>query len=141
MKRILPLFLILCCCASVQQQGIYGKVFWLEGNLMPGPDKPTTAQQGTKRIIEIYPALYQHDAQVSDGYFYTITEKPLHTTESDRHGNFKINLPPGVYSVFTRESKGLFANQFDGAGCINCVAVKPNHFTWHTLSIDYEASY
>jgi hypothetical protein len=108
---------------------------------MPGPDKPSTQNQGIKRTLEIFQALYPHDVQAVNGQFYTTKKEPIAIVESDKKGNFKIQLPPGHYSLLSRETFGLYANRFDASGCINCFEVKPNHFTWHTLSIDFEAAY
>jgi hypothetical protein len=141
-KLILLLLLVsLLETATAQKQGLEGQVFWLSGNQMPGPDKKRNPDQGISREVYIYNATALTDA-TQDGTFYSDIKTAFvtrFTTNPD--GTFKVKLPPGKYSVFVKEQKGLFANLFDGNGCINCVVVKPKKYTWITITVDYEAAY
>jgi hypothetical protein len=52
-----------------------------------------------------------------------------------------VKLPPGEYSLFIEEEKGLFANSFDGQSCIQCITVKKGEFNSITILVNYEAAY
>ena len=136
----LLLFTFQLTCEA-QKQGIKGQVFWLSGNQMPGPDKIRSPQQGIVREIVIYHGVKLQDTKQTDGFFTEIQSKPIATVITKADGSFKIKLLPGNYSVFVKESKGLFANLFDGQGNINPITVKAKKYTWITLTVDYEAAY
>ena len=148
MKHLLLLILavaitLVTACKTVKTQGIQGTVQWISGNQMPGPgtNKKSPAQ-GIAREVRIYPATFIHQVQSKDGSFYTdAIGKPVMVIQSSSDGTFTATLPPGKYSIFTKEVRGLFANQYDGEGCINCVEVRANEFTDMTIKVDYEAAY
>lgn len=122
-------------------QGIKGRVIWLSGNQMPGPGRTASPEAGIKREIHIYkPATLQEVTRAGKFYAEIRTELVAKIT-SKEDGSFKIKLPPGEYSVFTKESGGYFANLFDGNGRINVVEVKRGNFTDVTVKVDYEAAY
>lgn len=139
-----PLILILLAFSFLsyaQKQGIRGQVFWLSGNQMPGPGKALSPQQGAIREIHIYNAASMKDNPSPNGFFSSISSVFVTSVVSEKDGTFKVRLEPGRYSVFVKEQNGLFANLFDGEGCINCVIVKPKEFAWITITVDYEAAY
>ena len=135
------LLVVLQLQAEAQKQGIKGQVFWVSGNQMPGPGKKITPQQGIVREVVVYPEIKLKDTKQTDGFFTDLHGAPVATILSKTDGSFSIKLPPGNYSVFVKESKGLFANLFDGQGIVNPVTVKPKKYTWITLTVDYEAAY
>ncbi|RAV98319.1 carboxypeptidase regulatory-like domain-containing protein [Pseudochryseolinea flava] len=146
MKKIILIIAaisLLASCKTVKTQGIQGTVNWISGNQMPGPDKKNNAApKGVVREIRIYQAIFIGKVQSHDGSFFDETiGTPILVVKSLEDGTFKASLPPGKYSVFTKEARGLFANQYDGEGCINCVEVKPNEFTPVIISVDYDAAY
>ncbi|HOX82380.1 MAG TPA: carboxypeptidase regulatory-like domain-containing protein [Chryseolinea sp.] len=143
MARLLLLLVLVTFQISVlaQKQGIKGQVFWIGGNQMPGPKKSNSPQQGIIREIIIYNSVKLQDTKQTDGFFTEIPGPPVASILSKADGSFRINLPPGNYSVFVKESKGLFANLFDGEGNINPITVKERKYSWLTLSVDYEAVY
>jgi len=141
-KLLLSILLVVVqLSAEAQKQGIKGQVFWLSGNQMPGPEKKLPPHQGIVREIIIYPEIKLKDTKQTDGFFTDIQGNPVATVVSKADGSFKIKLPPGKYSVFIKEPKGLFANLFDGHGIINPIVVKAKQYTWITLTVDYEAVY
>lgn len=143
--RILGMFCLLMVVSAAvlaQKQGIRGQVFWLSGNQMPGPRNPAQApQQGIVREVQVYKVASPTDVVVENSYYKEVRTGLVATAISGPDGYFKIKLPPGEYSVFTVESKGLFANMFDARNRINPVVVKPGKYTWVTITIDYEAAY
>jgi hypothetical protein len=130
-----------------QNQGIKGKVVWLEGNLMPSiGDDPLDVRGesgGVKREIHIHKLTSINQTQQVNGVFFNnIQTEKVKVVTSDEKGNFKAELPPGRYSVFIKEGdKGFFANLFDGHNNINPVTVEENEFKEIKIEINYEASY
>lgn len=135
------LFVISSFVALSQKQGLYGQVFWVSGNQMPGPEVVLSANQGTCREILIYELTTFADATQVGPFFRDIKTRLVATVKSKADGTFKIKLPPGSYSVFTRERNGFYANLFDQDNNINPVVIKPNNFAWKTITIDYEVAY
>jgi len=108
---------------------------------MPGPNKPAIQPTGIQREIWIYEVVSIDDVK-SDGVFFSyIPTQVVKKLKCNSNGRFKVKLPPGEYSLFVKEEKGLFANQFDSQNRINCVVVKPKEFTEITILINYEAAY
>lgn len=124
-----------------QKQGIKGKVVWVSGNQMPGPDKKETIPQGIKREIYIYEATTLSQTQQEGVFFSNITTKLIGKTRSRKNGKFCIKLPPGEYSVFVKEEKGLFANQFDVDNKVHPITIKKGEFLNLTIQVNYEAAY
>lgn len=108
---------------------------------MSGPSKTIAPPLGVTREISIYRATYLKDAQQDDQFFSELTTELVTKLWSKEDGTFKVKLPPGEYSVFTRESKGLYAGVIDKNGCINCVIVKPKKYSWVAITIDYDVPY
>ena len=142
MKKLLTVlaFLSVFHCAVSQKEGIKGQVFWISGD-QPGPGSQATPDQGTIREILIYKATSLKDVSQKDQFFAEIKTELINTVMSSQDGSFKVKLPPGEYSVFTKEQKGLFANVIDHNGCISCVNVSPKRYSWVTITVDYEANY
>lgn len=143
MKKLL---LVLAFFGFVQftkgpKEGIQGQVFWLSGNQMPGPGKSISPQYGVVREIVVYKAATLQDAEQNDQFFSNVKTELVTKAMTQADGSFKIKLPPGRYSVFTQETKGLFANTIGQDGCVSCVDVKPKKYTWTTITVDYEAAY
>jgi hypothetical protein len=145
MSKYLILIILLCAGSQAlsqkQKQGIQGKVFWIEGDQMPGPDAVLTPQEGVQREIFIYEATKITDVSEQGGFFSNIRTKLVLKAKSEEDGSFKVRLAPGLYSVFVMESNGLYANLFDASNFINPVLVKPRTFAWLTIAIDYKAAY
>lgn len=143
MKRtFLLLFLLTTLTTAVaQKQGLQGQVFWVSGNQMPGPDAVLSPNQGAVREILVYEITNISDATQVGPFFRDIKSKLVATGQSKPDGTFKIKLPVGIYSVFTKEKNGLYANLFDGKGFINPVTIKEGQYAWRTITIDYEAAY
>ncbi len=142
MKLIFSLLLfLLSFSAFSQKQGLQGQVFWVSGNQMPGPEAVLSPNQGAVREILIYEITGFKDATQVGPFFRDIKTKLVASTQSKPDGTFKIKLPVGSYSVFTREKNGLYANLFDNQGNINPVFIKAGQYSWKTITIDYDAAY
>lgn len=146
MKTTSLIFLFLWMITSSFDQkpgGIRGKVVWKAGNVMPGPDRPRASGQPVKREIHVYALTKMSEANTIDagGFYDSVRTQLVKKVVSDAQGRFRVSLPPGQYSVFVKEPKGLWANLSDGEMNINPVAVKPGQFSTVTLVVDYAAVY
>jgi hypothetical protein len=126
-----------------QNQGIEGLVLWRSGNLMPSPDLPTDSAKGKPIVREILVYKLTSTSEVKqDGIFYSSPRTiKVARTRSDSMGKFCVKLPPGKYTLFVVEEKGLFANRLDGHNNINPVEVKSGKMTHVELIVDYKAAY
>jgi hypothetical protein len=126
---------------SAYAQGITGKVIWVTGNQMPGPGVQRTAPEGIRRTIWIYEATRTEQAEQTGAFFKNVSTRLIRKVKSRRNGTFRVKLPPGRYTLFVQEKNGLFANQWDGNGCIQCVAVVARNWTTCEIRVDYTAAY
>ena len=142
MRLALSLFLLLSSFAALsQKQGLRGQVFWVSGNQMPGPEAVLSPNQGTSREILIYDLTSFGDATQVGPFFRDVKTRLVASVQSKADGTFKVKLPPGSYSIFTRERNGLYANLFDDKNNINPILIKVGQFAWKTITIDYEVAY
>jgi hypothetical protein len=144
---VLLLLLTQCKAMKTEDQGISGKVTWLEGNQMPtiiSDDQKSNPTERTKgkpvvRVIKVYPLVNMADARLEDGLFQAIVGDPITEVISDENGDYSLFLPPGKYSLFTVEEEGLFANSFDGNGNIEPIIIKKGEWVKRNLVINYKA--
>lgn len=142
MKRLFILAIVILSCHNVQaQQGIRGKITWSEGNQMPGPDQKSGAAKGIKRKILVYEVSTMEQTVQEEGFFTKVNTKLVKEAKSCKNGRFRIKLPPGTYSVFVQEAKGLWANLFNEKGQINAVQIKANTWTALNINVNYMAAY
>jgi hypothetical protein len=142
MNYLIAALLTLVSVTLYAQQGIKGTVVWVSGNQMPGPDKLPSETKKIAREIHIYKAISLNEVTPTDGVFFTEIKAPLiKRVKSKKDGLFCVKLPPGSYSLFVKEPKGLFANSFDGEGRIQCVIVKQGEYANITIQVNYEAAY
>ncbi len=131
-----------CSINRPVSQGILGKVYWFEGDLMPGINKEPVEGIPVKREIYVYRITHTSRADMYDQVFFLNFQTDLvRKTWTDHHGNFSLALEPGQYSLFTKEPKGFFANRFSGEGFINPVEVREGDVTEIVIRIDYQAAY
>ena len=144
MRRLFAIsffFFSLTAYAQKLKQGIRGQVYWTSGNQMPGPGVKPSPQLGVQREIFIYELVSLKDCEQKDGFFTSVSSRLITTALSKPDGAFKIKLPPGRYSVFVKEPKGLFANSFDKNSFINPITVIERRFAPVTILINYQAAY
>ncbi len=145
--RYLNLFVLslLTACASTTGQtgqGIEGKTVWVTGNRMPGPDTELPPPEPVKRWVYVTPVVTMNQMpEQTDGLYPSLPVDPVDSVQSSGKGHFRISLPAGTYSVFTREDGGYYANQFDSEGQVNPVTVRENSLSEITIEINYTAVY
>jgi len=138
---VISLLIIGPAFSHAQKQGICGKVVWEEGNRMPGPDKKKADPKPIIREVYIYQPVRQDQTTMANGLYTDIRVALVKTVKTEADGSFKISLPPGEYSLFTKEEGGFFANLFDSGGRINVVEVKPRKYSETTIRVNYRAFY
>ena len=134
-------FFLCSPCVQAQRQGIKGQLYWVHGNQMPGPEKKHIPRQGVAREIYIYEVTSLPYVEIQDGFYKKVHSRFIKSLFSKPDGSFKAKLPPGHYSVFVMENKGLYANIFDAENNISPVTVEPKKYSWITITINYEATY
>lgn len=141
-----PLFM---CCALQNNdgrslnQGVYGNIYWLQGNMMPSPDEPRATNGGPiERKVNIYEAATFKDVTGQAPLFTKVNTKLVKSVKSDSKGFYECELPTGRYSIFTVEEKeGFFANSFNNKEEINIVEIKEREKVKLDISINYKAAY
>ena len=125
------------------KQGVYGHVYWLQGNMMPSPDEPNA--NGGKPIekqINIYKVVSFKDVEGQAPLFTKINAELVKTVKSNAQGFYQCELPPGKYSIFTVEEEGsFFANNFNGEGEINTVEIVAGQRIKLDINVNYKAAY
>jgi hypothetical protein len=127
--------------AAVAQQGVKGQLFLVTGNQMPGPDRKPVPGKGVIREIHIYKLTNMTEVEQEDGFYKKVHTQFVKSQISKADGTFKIKLPPGRYSLFVKENKGLHANIFDNENNISPFTVERKTYTRMTVKINYAATY
>jgi len=124
-------------------QGIEGHIFRIQGNQMPSPDRPPPAPVGTRTTLYIFELtnLSQVRRQGQSSFYFSIGTRLVRKVESDSSGFFRVSLPVGNYSLFTKKGELFYANRFDGANNIAPVQVLPHQTTQVIVRVDYDATY
>ncbi|MFA0963013.1 carboxypeptidase regulatory-like domain-containing protein [Roseivirga sp. BDSF3-8] len=123
-------------------QGISGTLIERSGNFMPTPENDTP-HRGTEEphqgTIEVYNPI--NVSGLGQGPYYKITEEPLHSLKTNEEGHFSVQLSPGIYSLFIKTDRGLYAKTFNGQGIIGPVEVTEGKVTEVEMILDNEATY
>ena len=119
------------------EQGIWGDVWFWEGDFMP--PCPTGTVTAVSREMRIHELAGLDDVDPPGyGRFYSAVHTPLvAVVQSGENGFFEVALEPGHYSIFAVEDTLLYANWFAGGGNINPVTVDPGAVTGITFDITY----
>jgi len=127
-----------------QEQGIIGQIYWMEGNQMPmiveDEEEPIKQERNKiQRTVRIYELTQLDQLDQSNGLFKDPPTTLVAEVTSDESGQFKVGLPPGIYSVFTVEEEGLFANIFDREMNVHPVQITEEEWVVLNIQIDYKA--
>lgn len=121
------------------EQGIWGDVWFWEGDFMP--PCPTGTVTAVSREIRIHELTSMDQVVVhpeSHPAFYSaVASSLIATTWSDADGFFEVELDVGTYSVFVIEESLYFANGYDGYGNIWPVEVVEGEVSETLFRIDY----
>ena len=126
-------------------QGVWGNVWFWEGNHMPSPDEGDPSGTITPVEREIY---ITETAMISDavaaadpGFYSAVNTTLIATATSDSDGFYEAALPPGSYSVFIRENGLFYADSFSGNGEIGMITVEPDQIQKYQIDITYQATF
>jgi len=124
-------------------QGIEGYVYRISGNQMPSPDIKPTPPKGIKTALYIFDLtnISQTVRQGQSSFYLSVKTKLIKKVETDSTGYFKVKLPTGHYSLFTKKAELFYANWFDGNNNIAPVEVLPRKLSRVEFKIDYDAYY
>lgn len=148
-----------------QQSGITGIVYRISGNQMPAPNRrprPTVdtggnpadsshpsggtnpsagshPPAGIKATVCIF-QLTSESQVVPQGpgspYYRTVRSPLVRQIETDDKGYFQVFLPPGTYSVFTKNGELFYASRRDEKNHIAPVEVLPGKMTRVQCSVE-----
>ena len=129
---------VLCLIAGFQTQGIEGTARRAAGNHMPSPHHHPGPPAGIKATICVF--VLTNDSQVikagAAGLYRSIQTRLIRQTDTDDSGHFRILLPPGTYSVFTKKGNLFYATRRDEKNNIAPVEVLPGKMTRVDCSVE-----
>ncbi|NOX64478.1 MAG: carboxypeptidase regulatory-like domain-containing protein [Chlorobi bacterium] len=124
-------------------QGVWGNVWFWEGNFMPIVDPDHARITPVIRKIYVYEAT--NDSMVERSgigpFFSKINSKLITTLSSGIDGFYQVSLPPGKYSFFVKEDSLFYANGWDGEGDILSAVVTENNIVKNQIDITYKAAF
>lgn len=143
MKRVLlVLMLSSAALAGPGGQGVEGVVQLMKGDFMPGPQPPPgTVTPVSRKIYFHKPATAKQSQPAQTGFYRKILTPLVAQGKSGADGRFRVELPPGTYTMVVEESGALYANRFDGQGTIYPVVVKPGKFTHVEFHLDAQTTW
>lgn len=111
---------------SVLFSTVTGSITKVTGNQVPSRgNRPSTAID-TPLMTKIY--VFQgkiESAGDSSITYRSLNKKEFVIVKSDNSGRFKIELPPGEYTIFAETDPGkLYRNSFDGMGNFSTITIK-----------------
>ena len=121
-----------------QQQGIEGVARKISGNRMPSPKYHSGLPAGTHATICVFGLTNQSQVTNSGpaGLYTAVHTKLIRQVDTDDSGRFRIVLPPGTYSVFTRKGHLFYATRRDEKNNIAPVKVLPGKMTRVECSVE-----
>ena len=127
------------------QQGIEGTARRISGNQMPSPRRRPGVPPGTQATICVFRLTNQTQVTGAGraGLYRSVQTPLVQQVDTDDSGRFRILLPPGTYSVFTRKGSLFYATRRDEKNNIAPVEVLPGRMTRVDCSVasDHAAVY
>jgi len=127
----------------MHKQGISGFVYRISGNQMPSRNRPAAQPPGIQTTLFIYEVTNIKDVtrKETSSFYYSINKKLIVTVHSDSTGHFLVQLPIGLYSVFTKVNRLFYANTFDEKNNIAPVKVEKGKISVIKIKMDAGAIY
>ena len=120
--------------------GIHGTVTLRTGNCMPGivgletgPDLHPCVQTKISRKIYVY-----LPSKIDFKTDEKTLSKLIRTTQSDSEGNYKVDLPPGDYSVLVDDNGEKYCNRFSLDKTL-CLVQVGTDFQLYNIEINHAA--
>ena len=111
---------------SVLPSTVSGSIKKMIGNQTParGTTPSTAIETPLMTKIYVFQGKIKSDGDSSITYS-SLTQKEFVIVKSDNSGRFKIELPPGEYTIFAETDPGkLYRNSFDGMGNFSTITIK-----------------
>ena len=128
----------ICLTALLQDQGLEGVVRRRAGNHMPAPGHHIGPPAGVKATVCIF--TLTNDSQTiktpGTGWYSAVRTHLIRQIETDDSGRFRITLPPGTYSVFTKKGNLFYATRRDEKNNIAPVEILPGKMTRVECSVE-----
>jgi hypothetical protein len=123
---------------ALQQQGIEGVARRVTGNRMPSPKYHPGPSAGTHATICVFALTSQNQVTNAGvaGLYSAVHTNLVRQTDTDDSGRFRIPLPPGTYSVFTKKGHLFYATRRDEKNNIAPVEVLPGKITRVDCSVE-----
>jgi hypothetical protein len=127
---------------SRQQQGLEGIARRKTGNHMPAPQVHPGPGPGVRATICVFPLTNanQVTGAGATGLYSSVHTSLVRQTDTDDSGHFRIFLPPGTYSVFTKKGSLFYATRRDEKNNIAPVEVLPGKMTRVECSVESDHS-
>ena len=127
-----------CLIIGLQAQGIEGIARRPAGNHMPSPRYHPGQPASVKATICVFTLTNESQAiKVGDaGLFSSVQTRLIRQVDTDDSGRFRIGLPPGTYSVFTKKGRLFYATRRDEKNNIAPVEVLPGKMTRMECSVE-----
>ena len=121
-----------------QQQGIEGTARRISGNQMPSPKYHPGPPPGVRSTICVFRLTNQSQVMSAGktGLYRSVQTLLVRQTDTDDSGHFRILLPPGTYSVFTKKGSLFYATRRDEKNNIAPVEVLPGKMTRVDCSVE-----
>lgn len=146
MLRLLFIGLLSCSCTShiprsSVDQGIEGTVYSMGGNRMPAPNRrsrPSGPRQGIRSVIYVYELtnISQVDKVGEAPYYRALHTRLIQQADTDDKGHFKVLLPAGRYSIFTKKGDLFYAGRRDEKNNLAPVEVLSGKMTKVDCSVE-----
>jgi len=119
-------------------QGIEGVARRIAGNHMPSPHYHPGLPAGVRATICVFRLTGQDQATPAGGagLFSAVQTPMVRQADTDDSGRFRILLPPGIYSVFTKKGALFYATRRDEKNHIAPVTVLPGKMTRVDCSVE-----
>lgn len=127
---------------TAEQQGIEGQVLEQMGNQMPQIGKPISKGRPYPTTVYIYQPFYANVVEEKEGNLLLKCNGILvDSLTTNALGFFKVNLPPGNYSVVVGYEGHFFASHFTQFNEVALVKVDKGVFVKNDITINVKASY
>lgn len=122
-----------------QDQGIEGVARRIAGNHMPSPHYHPGLPAGVRATICVFRLTGEGQvipAGATAGLYRAVQTPLVRQADTDDSGRFRILLPPGTYSVFTKKGALFYATRRDEKNHIAPVEVLPGKMTRVDVSVE-----
>ncbi|MFM8314814.1 MAG: hypothetical protein ACKOA8_11060 [Deltaproteobacteria bacterium] len=126
---------------AVLESTLSGRVERWSGNHMPTRGAITEASKTQPLQTKVYIFKGKVKSNGPTLEFSSDTQKVFAVVNSDKNGSFKVQLPPGEYTVFAEIEGKLYKNSFDGLGNFSTVTMLDGKSSMENIIDSREANF